>query len=80
MQVFDHRLWKRLLSVIDDIVDRPEMVAGLNDVINSDSALFEPNRMCFEDKTRLLLWKLTPFNVVGIVGKFDLRSVIDAAF
>lgn len=41
--------------MIDDIVDRPEMVAGLNDVINSDSALFEPNRMCFEDKTRLLL-------------------------
>ena len=55
------------------------MVSCLNDIIYLNSLVSDTDGVSFEDIPRLVLGQAATLNVVGVIGKVDLDTVIDAS-
>ena len=55
------------------------MVDRLNNVIHIDRRIGEANGVCLKDKACLVMCQTTPFDMVGVIGQVDLRTMIYTA-
>ena len=65
--------------MVNDIIHAAEMVHRLQNIINA--RVFSSNAQCvgLKDITRLFFCQAASFNMVGVVGKVNLRTMIDTA-
>ena len=79
VQFFQQAFAERLHGPVDYLVDTPEVVGGLDDVVHSDRLVGNADGVCLEDKAGLVFRQTAPLDVVGVVGEVDLCAMIYAA-
>lgn len=79
MQFLDEGFGERLRGPVDDRVDAAEVVRGFEDVIHPQRLALDAHRVGLEDVARLVVGQPAALDVVRVVGKVDLRAVVDAA-
>ena len=79
VQSFDMCLGDFIRRVVDDIVDTTEVVHRFHDII--DGRVFGRDTKCIglEDKACLLFGKFAAFDMIGVVGEINLRTMVDSA-
>lgn len=80
MQFLDEGFGERLPGPVDNRVDAAEVVRGFENVIHAQRLAFDAHRLGLEDVAGLVVGQPAALDVVRVVGKVDLRAVIDAAF
>ena len=79
MQLLDKVLCQFLFCMVDNVVDAPEVINGLQHVINVDGCINITDSIRFEDKTCLVVGKAASFYMVRIVGQVYLGAMIDSS-
>lgn len=79
MQFLDKGFGERLPGPVDNRVDAAEVVRGFENVIHAQRLAFDAYRVGFEDVAGLVVGQPAAFDVVRVIGKVDLRAVVDAA-
>lgn len=80
VQFLDEGFGERLPGPVDDRVDAAEVVRGFEDIIHTQRFALDAHRVGLEDMARLVVGQPAAFDVIRVVGKVDLRAVVDAAF
>ena len=79
MERLDKNFAQCVICLLDDKVDTAEVVCRFHDVVDIDRSGFCGNRVRFVNITRLVVCQAASLHMIGIIGKFDLYLVIDAA-
>lgn len=79
MQFFDEDLGERFFGPVDNRVDAAEVVRGFENVIHAQRLAFDAHRVGLEDMAGLVVGQPAAFDMVRVIGKVDLRAVVDAA-
>lgn len=66
--------------MVDDIVKASEMIHRLNDIIHINNPVANANGVRFKDKARLVVCQSATFDMIGVIGQVNLRTMIDASF
>ena len=56
-----------------------EVVDGFHNIIHVHSSIFNPDGVCFEDISSLIMCQAAALDMIGIVGQINLHFMIDAA-
>lgn len=65
--------------MLDDAVDAPEVVGGLDNVVHVHCLVGDADGIGLKDVTRLVVGQPAALDMVGVVGKVNLDTVINAA-
>lgn len=79
VQFLDEGFGERLPGPVDNRVDAAEVVRGFENVIHAQRLAFDAHRVGLEDVAGLVVGQPAALDVVRVVGKVDLRAVVDAA-
>ena len=80
VKFLEQTLCQSFLCTIDDKVYATEVVYGLHDIIHTDTLSFNTYGVGLEDVTGLVMSKTTSFYMIGVIGKVNLRTMIDSTF
>ena len=79
VQFLDEGFGERLPGPVDNRVDAAEVVRGFEDVIHPQRLALDTHRVGLEDVAGLVVGQPAALDVVRVIGKVDLRAVVDAA-
>ena len=79
VKFLEHLLAKRLCRIVDNVVDRPEVVLRLDKVVNAQHLPLEADGRGLEDEAYLVVREAAALDVVGVVGEVNLDLVVDTA-
>ena len=65
--------------MINDVIDAPEVVGSLNDIIHVHIFVCDADCVGLEYISGLFVGELAAFDVVGVVCEIDLCAVVDAS-
>lgn len=65
--------------MVNDVVNAPEVVGSLNDIIYVYGFISDAYGVGLEDVSRLLVGEFATLDVVGVVCQVNLSTMIDAA-
>ena len=65
--------------MVNDVVNAPEVVGSLNDIIYVYGFISDAYGVGLEDVSRLLVGEFAALDVVGVVGEVNLCAVVYAA-
>lgn len=66
--------------MVDDIVKASEMIHRLNDIIHINNPVANADSVRLKDMARLVMSQAAPFDMIGVIGQVNLRTMIDASF
>ena len=78
VQLLDKPLGEGAFGLVNDHINAPEVVGGLDDIINIYTFIHNAKGVRLEDKTGLVMGQPAAFYVVGVVGQLNLHLVVDA--
>ena len=66
--------------MVDDIVKASEVIHRLNDIIHINNPVANADGVRLKDKARLVMSQAAAFDMIGVIGQVNLRTMIDASF
>ena len=79
MQFFDMRFGNLVGSMVNDIIHAAEMVHRLQNIINARVFSSNAKCVCLKDITRLFFCQAASFNMVVVLCKVNMRTMIDTS-
>ena len=79
VQCLDMRLGDLIRRVVNDIIDTAEVVHRLHDIIDGGVLCRDAKCIGLEDIARLFFGQFAAFDMVGVVGQINLRTMVDTA-
>ena len=79
MQSFDVTLRQRSAGGFNYDVNAAKMVHRLHNIVNRKIVWQISNRFCLENPTGLFMGEATSFNMVGIIGEVNLKTMVEPA-
>lgn len=80
VQLFNVRLGDTVGGVVNNIVNAAEVVYRLDNIVDSGILGGDTESVGLKNVACLLFGQAATFNVVGVIGEVNLRTVVDAAF
>ena len=66
--------------MVDDIVKASEVIHRLNDIIHINNPVANADGVRLKDIARLVMSQTAAFDMIGVIGQVNLRTMIDASF
>ncbi len=66
--------------MVDDIVEASEVIHRFNDIVHINNPVANADGVRLKDKARLVMSQAAAFDMIGVIGQVNLRTMIDASF